>query len=178
MALAPSPHTNLEIPTNPAEQNEGDRTALKIDSRTAAKQLFRLLWLVGLSLTVILIGCTKMEKEKAFSTENFLVQAGFKYRVADTPQRLEQLKKLPQRKLIHRERNGLRTYLYADALECRCLWSGDEAAYQTLQERLRSARLAAQQQKGLWAEDMELLGSSEPAGSELDEMDPAMLPFF
>jgi hypothetical protein len=178
MVLAVSLRANRAARTNLGYRHDRQWIPWELAGRNTAKRRFCRPGMVVLALMALLVGCTTVEKQKAFNTENFLVEAGFKYRVADTPQRLEQLNKFPQRKLVHRERDGRKVYLYADALECKCLWSGDETAYQNLQQRLRSAKLTARQEKGLWTEELARLGPSEPAGTYLDETDPAMVPFF
>ena len=99
-----------------------------------------------------LLGCaTTSPKEKAFDAENLLVSAGFTYKVADTAEKLEKLKSLPQRKLLRHERQDKVTYLYADVVACKCVYMGDEAAYQSLRRLMYSEKLTAKQEKGIWS---------------------------
>ena len=99
-----------------------------------------------------LLGCaTTSPKEKAFDAENQLVSAGFTYKVANTAEKLEKLKSLPQRKLLRHSRQDKVTYLYADVVACKCLYMGGEAAYQRLRRLAYSEKLTAKQEKGIWS---------------------------
>lgn len=59
-------------------------------------------------------GVPQTPKKKAFEAEKLLVAAGFTYKVADTPEKLEQLKQLPQHKLIRYVLSGRTYYLYPE----------------------------------------------------------------
>lgn len=59
-----------------------------------------------------------------------LEDAGFKMREANTPQKMERLRKLTPHKLIARQRNGVPYYLYADPDYCKCLFVGDRLAFE------------------------------------------------
>jgi hypothetical protein len=72
-----------------------------------------------------------------------LFAAGFKKEYAKTPESLERLKTLPQRKLVRRERDGKVDYFYADAKGCQCVYVGDEGNYERYQ-RLLTERAPAQ----------------------------------
>ena len=103
-------------------------------------------------ITLYLLGCaTTSKKEKAFEAERLLVSAGFTYKVADTAEKLEKLNQLPQRKLSRHKRQNKVTYLYADAADCKCIYMGDEAAYQRLRRLVYSEKLTAKQDKGIWS---------------------------
>lgn len=99
-----------------------------------------------------LLGCaTTSPKEKAFDAEKLLVSAGFTYKVADTAEKLEKLKSLPQRKLLRHSRQDKVTYLYADVVACKCVYIGDEAAFQRLRHLADEEKLTAKQEKGIWS---------------------------
>jgi hypothetical protein len=130
---------------------------------------------IGFSFFIafILLGCAITgKKEKAFDTENLLVSAGFNYTVANTDEKLDKLNKLPQRKLLRHARQGNVTYIYADAVDCKCAYTGDEAAYQRLRHLVYSEKLTAKQEKGIWStafvrdvadfEDLELGDGFDP----------------
>ncbi len=86
-------------------------------------------------------GCTMIEHQQANSTEQLLAAGGFSIKAADTPQKLAALQQMKQRKLLRRKGpDGNPQFLFADAQFCRCLYVGDEAAYQNYQ------RLSVQQQ--------------------------------
>jgi hypothetical protein len=89
----------------------------------------------------MLAGCAAIEKQDTKSTEQLLSAAGFTIRPADTPDKLASLQAMKQRKVVRREtKDGQLQFLYADAAVCRCLYVGDEQAYQQYQ------KLAVQQQ--------------------------------
>lgn len=86
-------------------------------------------------------GCTVIEKQQAKSTEQLLAASGFAIRPADTPEKLASLRAMKQRKLIrHETPGGKLEFLWADALVCRCIYVGDQQAYQAYES------LAVQQQ--------------------------------
>lgn len=95
----------------------------------------------GLVVAASLGGCTAIEKQQAKSTEQLLAASGFAIRPADTPEKLASLQAMKQRKLIQRQTpDGKLQFLWVDALVCRCIYVGDEKAYQSYQA------LAVQQQ--------------------------------
>lgn len=108
--------------------------------------------LMALCTAFYLLGCaTTSTKEKAFDAEKLLVSAGFTYKVADTAEKLEKLKSLPQRKLLRHLRQDKVTYLYADVVACKCVYMGDEAAFQRLRHLAYEEKLTAKQEKGIWS---------------------------
>lgn len=70
-----------------------------------------------------------------------MAASGFVIRPADTPEKLASLQAMKQNKLVQRPTSsGQAQFLYADATVCRCLYVGDQQAYQAYQS------LAVQQQ--------------------------------
>jgi len=99
-------------------------------------------------LVLALAGCAvvkEVQKNEASDKEQLLAAAGFKVRLADTPKKMAHLQTLAQRKLVIHQRNSKVYYVYADALNCKCLYVGNEAAYQRLQELQVERQIAAQQ---------------------------------
>jgi len=78
-------------------------------------------------------GCAVFQKSSTTDTEGMLSAAGFKVKLADTPEKLSHLKTLPQHRVFPQERDGRTYYLYADAAVHRQLFIGDEEAYQAYQ---------------------------------------------
>lgn len=74
-------------------------------------------------------GCGATQMKETLSLERSLTSSGFQMRVADTPAKLAKLEKLPQRKILTQQEDGQRLYLYADAVDCKCLYAGTEKAY-------------------------------------------------
>jgi hypothetical protein len=99
-------------------------------------------------LVLALAGCAvvkDVQKNEAADREQLLAAAGFRVKLADTPQKLAHLQTLTQRKLVTHQRNGKVYYVYADALNCKCLYVGNEAAYQRLQQLQVERQIVAQQ---------------------------------
>jgi hypothetical protein len=89
---------------------------------------------------VFLSGCAT-GKGKAIDTEHLLVSAGFKMMSADTTDKFDHLKTLPQRTMFRQKRKGKIYFVYADADSCKCLYYGDEAAYDNYQQELLDKKL-------------------------------------
>jgi hypothetical protein len=101
--------------------------------------MFRNIELISLFLlfTLIFSGCTITPKATPEQMEKILVAAGFKFKEADTPQKMERLKALPQEKMLHHQVDGKSYYVYADSSDCKCLWKGDHAAFIRYRELAR-----------------------------------------
>jgi hypothetical protein len=94
-----------------------------------------------LVFTLVLVGCATVEKDTAMDTERLLSASGFQMRLADTPQKLDKIKTMTQRKLIRHQRNGIIDYIYVDATDCKCLYAGTEKAYKKF-KNLSAIRLS------------------------------------
>ena len=101
-------------------------------------RLFAVVFVIAFALT----GCATVEKDTAMDTERLLAASGFQMRMADTPQKLDKIKTMNQRKLIRHQDNGKNHYIYADATGCKCLYAGTEKAYEKF-KNLAAARLSA-----------------------------------
>ena len=95
--------------------------------------------LFGIMIAVTLVNCASQEAQ---STEQLLAAADFQVRYADTPQKLAKLETLTQRKLVAHSADGSTRYVYADAADCKCLYAGDEQAYQRYQKLAVEERIA------------------------------------
>lgn len=105
------------------------------------KRLLMLGWSVLLGLFVA--GCST--KPTITKTENLLAAAGFRVQFADTAQKLANLEKLPPHKLVGRTNNGKVVYLYADPEVCRCVYFGNENAYQNYRRMISEQNVANEQ---------------------------------
>lgn len=92
-------------------------------------------------MSLALLSCAAIEKDTVMDTERLLSASGFQMRMADTPQKLEKIKMMSQRKLIRHQDNGKTNYVYADATYCKCVYAGTEKAYNKFKE-LSADRLA------------------------------------
>jgi hypothetical protein len=101
------------------------------------------------SIVIILSGCA------AKNTEQMLAASGFTMQLADTPEKLEHLKTLTQRKIFTQDRNGKPYFIYADADSCKCLYAGDEENYHKYQDLLMKQDITeetkdASKNQGMW----------------------------
>jgi hypothetical protein len=84
-------------------------------------------------LPLALAACASTQLKKVIRVESQLRDSGFKMRLADTPERLAQIKQLSQHKLITLHQGDKVLYIFADADHCKCVYTGGEAAYQRYQ---------------------------------------------
>lgn len=100
---------------------------------------------VFLGLSLIWGGCAAMQENRVMDMERTLAASGFRVKFADTPEKMEHLKDLTQRKLVPHSKEGKVFYIYADAEYCKCLYVGDEEAYQRYQELALQRKIAEDQ---------------------------------
>lgn len=94
---------------------------------------------VGVTLVAVAaVGCAQSD---AMSHERTLAAAGFQMKLADTEEQQEQMVGLPQRKLTPVDHpDGVR-FVYADDKYCKCIYVGDQRAYDRYQRMERRERL-------------------------------------
>jgi len=100
---------------------------------------------VAVLVVALLAGCTAIEKKDARQTESILAAAGFQMKPADTPDRVAHLQLLRPLKLVPHDRDGKLVYVYADPKACKCIWVGDQAAYQRFQQLALQQQIAQEQ---------------------------------
>jgi len=98
-------------------------------------------------LTLSIIACASTRESKKVDMEKLLTTAGFKMGVAETPEKLAELKKLPQREMVPHEEGDKLVYIYADAKNCKCAFLGDEEAYKKYQELTHAKQMADQDRR-------------------------------
>jgi hypothetical protein len=87
-----------------------------------------------------LSACAAIHRQEAADSEVLLRQAGFQTRAADSPERQQDLLKMPSRQIVEREQKGVAVYTFADPDNCHCLYVGGLKEYAKLQE-LRQQRI-------------------------------------
>jgi len=131
--------------------------------------------ILGIALLAFgLAGCASNPQRKAFAEEKELVAAGFKFKVAESPEVLERMSKLPQYELIPYIHEGKKYYIYPNVKGCNCVYAGDESAHRQLRKRLREQKLAG----GLWPGRMRRLWIDTDDGAYMKGLDAGMLPAF
>ena len=102
---------------------------------------------VAIGLALMMSACAAMQNQEAIETERILAAAGFRIRLADTPQKLDHLKSMTQRKIVLHQHKGKVYYVYADATSCKCLYVGDEKAYGIYQKLALQKNIADEQRR-------------------------------
>ena len=112
-------------------------------------------WIVvGLAMAIAGAACAGTQERKTEQTEQLLGAAGFRQKIASTPEQEQHLQTLEQRKLIaHPRDDGQTGYVYADAEGCNCIWVGDAAAYQRFQQMAHEAQVAEAQREAAEAQE-------------------------
>jgi hypothetical protein len=108
-----------------------------------------------LLIAMACVGCATVNQlaaasptDQAQKIDPMLSAAGFKQLPASTPQQMERLKSLPPLKLgYYVDDNGGANYWLADPDNCRCLFRGDEMAYQQYENMKLESQMADQQQR-------------------------------
>jgi hypothetical protein len=80
------------------------------------------------------VGCAHSQKRKTEEVEELLAAAGFTMKPADTPEKFAKLQAMEQHKILAHSMDDGVYFTYADAEDCRCLFAGDQAAYQRFHE--------------------------------------------
>ena len=100
-------------------------------SRTLSVGLIMtLVWVAGLFLA--LDGCAGKPVNKTLQAEEALAAAGFQLKMADTPAKLERIRKIPQKQVVRVMIKDREAYLWADAAGCRCYYKGTHRNYEQL----------------------------------------------
>ena len=88
----------------------------------------------SLVLAALMAGCgllaERQERHEAKVVGDRLLAAGFRPMPADTSAKQAHLAGMPKLLFSSITKNGRRRYLLADPVRCRCLYVGDEDAYQ------------------------------------------------
>jgi hypothetical protein len=97
------------------------------------------------ALALVVAGCASPQEQVA-QKEDLLAAAGFQVRIADTPQRLAAMKRLPPNKFITRVVNGQPIYQYADPMVCRCVYFGTQQNWAAYRQEVFARQLANEAQ--------------------------------
>jgi hypothetical protein len=95
-----------------------------------------------IALTMMMTGCASQGKwTAADQTQVDLGSCGFTWKIADTPEKMQHLEALPQRQIVPHQKDGKIYYVYADARDCKCVYIGDEKAYQQYKQFVAEKRM-------------------------------------
>ena len=118
------------------------------------REVRTIVW-TGLAAALLFGGCAAIRQGEAIDTERALAASGFQMKMADTPQKVQQVQSLPQRKLFPQNIDGDVRYVYADATYCKCVYAGSQKSYQNYaklqeQEEIAQDREMAATNWGPW----------------------------
>ena len=99
------------------------------------------------SVSIALASCQTSAESVQFK-ENDLAGVGFVARPENTPARVAMPKRLPPNKILIRGRVNTVNYVYADPVDCNCLYVGTQKAYSQYRQTQIQERIANRQ---LWA---------------------------
>jgi hypothetical protein len=112
-----------------------------------------------LFLVLVIAGCAAIKGEEAKSTDQMLAAAGFQAVPAETPKQEEMLNSLTPYKVQFSVKDNKALYWYADPKNCKCVWTGDQAAYQRYEKMVYESNLIDQEQEAaMLAEQAEFGG--------------------
>ena len=98
-------------------------------------------------LAVSFVSCASTKGSQGVDMGKLLNSAGFKKGVADTPEKLDHLKKLPQRKVVLHHEGDKIFYIYADVEKCKCAYAGDVEAYKRYQKLTQKKDISEEERK-------------------------------
>jgi hypothetical protein len=74
-------------------------------------------------------GCAAIQRYETQETERILAAAGFQRRIADTPERQQELRSMPPHRIVSGTKDGNAVYTYADPDTCQCVYVGGAREY-------------------------------------------------
>ncbi|MEM7009486.1 MAG: hypothetical protein AAF462_10170 [Thermodesulfobacteriota bacterium] len=95
-----------------------------------------------LFLVFVLSACAAIENNKTQEQEQLLSAAGFKMIPATTQAEIENLNTLTPHKVLFSVKDNKPLYWYADPTNCKCVFTGDQAAYQRYEKLLTQSQIA------------------------------------
>ena len=94
---------------------------------------FLTLVLIACAVT-IMTGCQTIRNSNAAAKEAMLSAAGFQMKQAQNQEQLTDVRELPQRRFVAHTLNGHVLYVFADVVNCQCIYVGTEKNYQQYQK--------------------------------------------
>jgi len=101
---------------------------------------------LGILLAGLVFAASACVTQEIKQTEPLLSAAGFKNKIAETPAQLANIETMVPHKLVPHQRDGETYWVYADPKVCKCVYVGNEKAYQEYQRLAFKQRLANQQE--------------------------------
>lgn len=117
------------------------------------------------SAVTILAGCASTSNHDVMETERRLSAAGFQMKLANTPEKMDHLNRLGQRRLVPMELDGKTVFVYADGVSCKCVFVGSQDNYQEYQ-RLSIQKNVVDEQRAT-ARDMNMAVTNQQMNWDL-----------
>ena len=102
---------------------------------------------IGTMMILMHLSCAAIRSGEAEQVDSLLAAAGFEMLPADTPKKQAMLNSLPPLQLQYRVKNGNPLYFYADSYNCKCVYTGDQAAYDRYAKLAPEASIAEEEQQ-------------------------------
>ena len=103
--------------------------------------------LLAMSIVILLSGCATVKSHDAQSTEELLGASGFVMIPAETPEEIANLNTLTPLKVEFSVKDNKPLYWYADPYSCKCVYTGDQAAYERYQKLRVEKNIADEEQE-------------------------------
>lgn len=87
---------------------------------------------LAVAAVLILAGCAGTPVDKTMRTEELLGTAGFQLKMADTPAKLDRIRRIPQQQVVRGMVKGREVFVWADATGCRCFYAGTRQNYEQM----------------------------------------------
>ena len=97
---------------------------------------------ITLFLIISMTSCAAIQSNKTQEQEQLLSAAGFKMVPATTQAEIENLNTLTPHRVMFSVKDNKPLYWYADPTNCRCVFTGDQAAYQRYEKLLTESQIA------------------------------------
>ena len=98
--------------------------------------------ILGLILVVSVVSCAAIQSNKTQEQEQLLSAAGFVMVPATTQAEIENLNTLTPNRVMFSVKDNKPLYWYADPKECKCVYTGDQEAYQRYEKLLTESQIA------------------------------------
>jgi len=99
--------------------------------------------MIFLTIWVLMASCTSNSRtergkrnEQAIDMQQVLAESGFVESMLNTPEKVADVRDLPQREVIRQGEGDSVRYIYVDVALCGCVYSGDANAYERYRQRI------------------------------------------
>jgi hypothetical protein len=128
------------LPGEPWELTLNPQFCSWIPIKTAVAGGIKMEWLMRLRFKTILTagmfimmaGCAGAPIDKTMQAEELLGTAGFQLKMADKPEALERINRIPQKQVVRGMFKDREVYVWADAAGCKCYYLGSRKNFEEM----------------------------------------------